>query len=260
MENFRLINQKQSRYLELVQFTDTHIFSDIKNEFDGINTFESFRQVINHARRANWPPDALLLTGDLVHDPTIEAYKNLLSVLQHVEAPVICLPGNHDSPNLMHNVLNTDGISTTKLIIGSDWIIIMLDTVIENSHSGKLAKNELELLEKHLQKYTDKFCLICLHHPPVNIGSPWMDAMGMENSAEFFSIIEKYNKVQGILWGHIHQEFNSTYRDILLMATPSTCVQFKPGSEMYTKDSKSAGYRNIRLFQNGKIETEVVRL
>lgn len=260
MDEYQLLNRKHGDYIQLVQLTDTHIFPDIEKDFDGVNTFESLKHVINYARQGNWPPDGILLTGDLVHDPTAQAYKNLLSVLEEMDVPVICLPGNHDSPDVMRNELNTGKISTKKLIVSDDWLIIMLDTVIENTHSGRLASSELELLDQYLQLHADKFSLICLHHPPVKIGSPWMDAMGLENSTDLFSIVDKHNHIKGILWGHIHQEFNSKYKDILLMAAPSTCVQFKPGTDKYTKDDIPAGYRNIRLYCNGKIETEIVRI
>ena len=260
MDYYQLINRKQSSYLQFVQLTDTHIFQDINKDFDGVNTYESLKRVIQFARQDHWPPDAILLTGDLVHDPTVEAYKNLLSVIQELEAPVICLPGNHDSPGLMYKQLNSKNVSTHKLIVTKHWIIIMLNTVIENSHSGKLESSELEYLDQTLQLFEDKFSLICLHHPPVKIGSPWMDAMGLENSTEFFSIVDKHNKIKGILWGHIHQEFSSKYNEILLMATPSTCIQFKPGTDKYTVDNLSAGYRNLKLFNNGEIETEIARL
>ena len=44
------------------------------------------------------------------------------------------------------------------------------------------------------------------------------------------------------------------------MSTPSTCMQFKPGSKDFALDDLAPGYRRIELFADGRIDTEVLRL
>jgi len=135
----------------------------------------------------------------------------------------------------------------------------MLDTFLPGTHAGMLQQGELEFLDQQLHAHKQKHVLICLHHPPVSIGSPWMDNMGLRNPDAFFSIIDKYNHVRIVLWGHIHQEFHGQHNQVKLIATPSTCVQFQPEADSYIKDMKSPGYRILKLFMNGETETEVIR-
>ena len=45
-----------------------------------------------------------------------------------------------------------------------------------------------------------------------------------------------------------------------LLASPSTCVQFAPGSEEFQVDSEAPGYRWLRLLPDGRLETGVSRV
>ena len=254
------IRQRHPDYLELIQFTDTHIFADEQALFDEVNTLQSLQSVIEFAKQTDWPPDAILLTGDLVHQPEEAAYRRLGGILATFEIPVYCLPGNHDTPELIYRHLVSGKIYMEKCFITPDWAIIMLDTWQAGNHSGRMDREELETLEQLLHQYRDRHCLLCLHHHPVSINCPWMDSMSLENPQDFFNIVDQFKQVRGILWGHIHQEFDRDRNQVKLMSTPSTCVQFKPRSESYTKDTVSAGYRVLRLCPDGSIMSRIKRI
>lgn len=254
------IKPRHQDYAELLQLTDMHIFADEKDRFDDVDTKASLNDVLNLAKNNNWPVDAILATGDLVHDPRTIAYERLREIFTEIGKPVFCLPGNHDSPVLMNKLLNNKNIKTSKSIEIGQWLIIMLDSYLLNSHSGQLHQDELDLLNELLKENQDKHVLVCLHHQPVEIGSEWMDSMCLENPEEFFAVLDKYTHVKAVLWGHIHQEFYAERNSVRLMAAPSTCVQFMPETREYLKDVRTAGYRYIKLNFSGEIETYILRL
>jgi len=260
MNDHYKIEPSHQDYAELLQITDTHIFADEKDTFDDVDTQASLKEVLGLARENDWPVDTILATGDLVHDARTIAYERLLEVFTSIEEPVFCLPGNHDSPDLMYELLNTSNVHTSKSIEIGAWVIIMLDSFLLNTHAGQLQQDELDLLGELLDKHQDKHVLVCLHHPPVEIGSVWMDGMRLNNPQEFFAILDRYHHVKAVLWGHIHQEFNAERKGIRLMASPSTCVQFMPESGEYRKDDRAAGYRYLKLHSSGEIETYARRL
>ncbi len=66
--------------------------------------------------------------------------------------------------------------------------------------------------------------------------------------------------VKGIVCGHVHQDMNVMHKGIRVMATPSTCVQFKPQSDDFALDTVSPGWRELTLHANGEITTQVQRL
>jgi Icc protein len=43
---------------------------------------------------------------------------------------------------------------------------------------------------------------------------------------------------------------------VRVMTTPSTCVQFAPGSAKFAIDPRPPGYRRLTLHADGRIETE----
>ena len=254
------LSQRHKDRVELLQFTDTHIYPAPGQRFDGVDTEKTLVQVIAHARKFHRPPDAILLTGDLVHEPEPAAYERLARILETESSPVFCIPGNHDEPTLMHKILATGKISTGKSILCNRWIVVLLDTYLPDTHAGKLGEKELAFLDLTLTGHKDKHALICLHHPPVSVGSPWMDRMGLQNPGDLFSVTDRHPQVRGILCGHIHQEFNCVRSNVQIMATPSTCVQFMPHSDGYARDVTAPGYRRIHLHDTGEILGGVSRI
>ena len=252
--------QQQARpdYITLVQITDTHIMENPEQTFDGLDTLHSLKLVLKNIQEHE-EFDAVLVTGDLVHDPVDNAYARLANQLKQVAAPVYCIAGNHDDPSIMARNLNSGNLSTSNLASFEHWQVCMLNTWKQGTHGGRLPREELDFLDQTLSE-SSKHAMIVLHHPPVSIDSPWMDAMQLENPGDLFAIVDRHKQVRLIIWGHIHQEFAGTYNKVQLLATPSTCIQFTPRASQYSRDAKPPGYRRLMLHSTGKIETEIIRV
>ena len=116
------------------------------------------------------------------------------------------------------------------------------------------------LLERLMQKHSDLHTLVCLHHPPMPIGSSWLDAIGLENASEFFAIVKRYKHLKAILCGHAHQAFAGKQHNIRVFCSPSTSIQFKPNTKVFEQDDVSIGGRWLLLHDNGMIESNVIRI
>lgn len=259
MPDKTVILPRDPERVHLVQLTDPHMLGDAETRFDGVDTDATLGVVVAAVNALDRPPDAVLVTGDLVHEPEPAAYDRLAQQLQDLHAPVFCLPGNHDDPAMMHARLNRDGISTRRLVAIGGWLLIMLDTWEPGTHAGRLPPAELQFLRDSLESTDQAAVLIALHHPPVNIGSPWMDAMGLENPQDLFAVLDAYPAVRGVIWGHVHQEFHLYRRGVELYGSPSTCVQFSPGADHYARDDLPPGFRDLVLRADGVIESRVQR-
>ncbi|MBI2970704.1 MAG: phosphodiesterase, partial [Gammaproteobacteria bacterium] len=212
--------------VRVLQITDTHIASDPADRYDGVDTAATLAAVIARVNRLSPPADLILLSGDLADDPTPVAYRRLLDLLAPLRAPVFCLPGNHDDPVILRSNMNRGRISTPRAVQAAQWLILLLDTWLPGTHGGLLSEAELDFLRRQLANAGERHVLVCLHHPPVAIGSPWMDAMALENPERLFTILDRSDQVRAVIWGHIHQVFESERRGVLLLGSPSTCVQF----------------------------------
>lgn len=250
----------QARGVRLVQLTDTHLFGDPAGDFDGVDTARSLLDVVGLVLAHDWPADAVLVTGDLAHEPTAQAYRRLRDCLAALDAPTHFLPGNHDDPAIMREVLGERAHVAVRGITLGAWRLVFLNTHIPGTHAGRVDSAGLAGLRRELSTHRDRPVLILLHHHPVAIGSPWMDSMGLRNAPDLARIVGDFPNVGALVFGHIHQLFETRLGGARVLGTPSTCVQFTPGSDRYSKDSATAGYRWLYLHPDGSLETGVRRL
>ncbi|MEJ2611361.1 MAG: 3',5'-cyclic-AMP phosphodiesterase [Candidatus Thiodiazotropha sp.] len=243
--------------LKVLQLTDSHLYADPSRCLLGINTLQTFDQVLAMALQESGRPDLLLGTGDLVHDASDSGYKRLLGRLKLTEIPTYCLPGNHDLPCKMKQLLNQDNVHCIPSVQAKEWSLIFLDSTIPGSDGGDLGEKQMKLLKLLLEVHPDKHTLICMHHHPLPVRSGWLDTMVLQNSNAFFDLVTKHPQVKGILCGHIHQTFEETYQGIKILGTPSTCVQFSVGEDNFAIDPTPPGYRWLSLEPDGEIISEV---
>lgn len=101
--------------------------------------------------------------------------------------------------------------------------------------------------------------MVCLHHHPVDIGSDWMEKIGLKNRDAFWQVIDRHPQVKVVLWGHIHQDLQQQRNGVQLLASPSTCIQFARGSSDFAVEPLAPGYRWFELEASGDYSTEVCR-
>jgi Icc protein len=228
--------------------------------FLGINTEYYFHVVLELAFAEHFHFDLILLTGDLAQHPCSAIYQRILNSLEVHNTPCICLPGNHDDYQLMQQIFNTGLVSCKKQIFLENWQLICLNSQIPGEPGGRLSKEELLFLEDCLTGNPNHHALIAVHHHCLETKSAWMDTMIIENNQELLAIINQYPQTKAITTGHIHQDMDITIEGVRFLGTPSTCFQFKPESKTFSLDTTAPGYRLIKLYEDGRIESGITRL
>jgi len=244
--------------LNILHLTDCHLTKNEDGELLGMNTRDSLDAVLNEVNKLHAEPDYVLATGDLAQDASSDAYQYFKSKMSRFACPVSWFPGNHDDRDVMRQVVG-GGSELNKVFRIGCWQFILLDSMVSGNVHGFLDGNELKVLETTLNERPDLHTIVCLHHHPVDIESAWLDNIGLRNRDEFFKIVDQFDNVKAILWGHIHQQLDEQREGVNLYATPSTCIQFLPKSNDFAVDTISPGYRWLKLFPDGVIETDVVR-
>ncbi len=246
--------------LRILQITDFHLFGDPRTKLLGVNTQNTFDAVLGLARMRDWPPDVIVVTGDLAQDGSAETYRRLRGHLVALDVPIYWLPGNHDDISVMADCLSGDNVKAEGSFCKGKWQVILLDSTVPDKVGGYLGEDELERLDRCLDGHPDYHALICLHHQPVSIGCAWMEPIGLDNAGPFFAVVDRHPQVRGVVWGHVHQDLTVQRKGVPLLAAPSTCFQFKPNSDKFTIDGQLPGYRLLLLQPDGAIQTEVRRL
>lgn len=251
----------QDQPIRIIQISDCHLFENRYIELLGMNTEESFQSVISLIKKENTENKLSLLiaTGDIAQTPSERTYARFLDVMQTFEQPCVWLQGNHDLGNLFlakrHNAANMNIIT-----LGSDWLLIMLNSSNDNEIGGCFSSNELNWLTEQLKSYPERHIIIALHHHPLKIYSTWLDQSGLSNAHDFWEIIDRAPQVKAVVHGHVHQVFEATRGSVQIWSCPSTCIQFKPHSETFSVDNLPPGYRWFDLHPDGRIDSGVSRI
>jgi Icc protein len=255
----------QNRPIRMIQISDSHLFESCDSRLIGMNTEESFQSVISLIKKENQDNKISLLvaTGDIAQTPSEKTYNRFLDTMQTFGQPCVWLQGNHDLSDIFLAQQNT--IANMNIVkLGSQWLIIMLNSSDDREISGQFSEKELAWLNKQLTKYPDNYIIIAMHHNPIHIQSKWLDNVGLTNATDFWAILDQAPQVKAVIHGHIHQNFESTFKTtrstIKVWACPSTCIQFKPLCDTFTLDNLPPGYRWFDLHTDGQINTGISRL
>ncbi len=247
--------------LRVVQVTDCHLFASPDGKLLGLNTEFSLGKVLELIEKEQPAMDLILATGDLAQDASLPAYRRLEAHLTAFKTPIYWLEGNHDKSVPMLEALQSQQghISPCVAKLGN-WSIILLDSTIPNEVPGELFDDDLAFLDRALTTAAGDHVMVCLHHHPVPMGCAWLDTQQIAGAERFFAVIDRHPCVRTIVWGHVHQEYAGTRNGVELFSAPSTCVQFKPGSEDFAVDDTAPGYRWFDLYPDGHIESQVSRV
>ena len=254
-------NRTAMRPVQLLHLTDAHLFADPAGELYGVRTADSLDAVLQHALDSpGRRPDAVLVTGDIAEDESAAAYVNFRRAVRVSGAPVYCIPGNHDSPELMAVSLDADGIRFCGAHELGGWRLVLLSSHVPGDPAGQISAAGLHQLEADLHERPRQPTLVAVHHPPARVGSRWLDAVGLRNTEELLQVVARYPNARVIVSGHVHQQLDVRRDSLRILATPSTCAQFTPHTERCVMDQRPPGYRWLTLQPDGSIDTEVVWL
>lgn len=244
--------------IRILHLTDPHLFADPHGELRGTVTADSLQSVLDHYTAADWRAHRALVTGDLIQDDSERAYERFRDLLLLLKLRIHCVPGNHDVRALMKPICFRPPFSYCAWEEIGEWLLIGIDSCVSGQAGGEVSRNELERLSDVIMRSAAHHVMVFLHHPPIPMGSKWLDTVGINNGDELLERLRTLGRVRALAFGHVHQEYDDMYEGIRILATPSTCRQFKPGSETFAVDDNPPAYRRVELQPDGQVNTEVV--
>ena len=252
------------KIIKLFQISDSHCYSSDESQLEWsslcVYPNDSLKAMIAHLKEIKTTHQALMFTGDIAQEETSQTYQEVNKWFADFPIPVHAIPGNHDVTQLMSIYLK-DKINLSPIVRFGEWHAFMLDTRREGDTKGYL--DDLKKLEIQLNDVQeDHYIILFMHHHPLDVGSEVFDTIGLQRRSEFWNLLEKYPQVKAVFHGHTHQDFSGIYqfndkRKIHVFGTPATCVQVKPKQQTPIFDHANPGWREIILFPNGEIETNV---
>lgn len=158
----------------------------------------------------------------------------------------------------MQEILADHQLNYCTSIEHGNWLIVGIDSCVTGKAGGHVAATELDRLESEIGRSEMTHVMVCLHHPPVQVNSKWLDSVGLANADDFLARASASGNVKLALFGHVHQACEAEHKGITILGTPSTCRQFTPGSDIFAVDDHPPAYRRVNLYADGRFEHELI--
>lgn len=175
---------------------------------------EALKDIVTHHSDAAF----MLITGDLAHGGEPAAYKVLHDALTEFPLPTYFLLGNHDDRAAFRQAFpeaptDTNGF-VQQIVQTVEGPFILLDTNQTGTHSGVLCAKRLEWLQQALQENAGQTVFLGLHHPPLLLGIPPMDAISLAEPTELEKLVLQHGSVRAMFFGHVHRPIHGTWNGI----------------------------------------------
>lgn len=247
----------------ILQLTDCHLMVDPRAELKGICTRAFFDRVLAAVRTRHGALDRLIVTGDLTHDEQLATYESLRDLLAPWLPRLRLIPGNHDHRERMRQAFpeRIQQLGERNVFVEDvgGWRLLGLDSHVPGELHGRLGDEQRAWLDEQLTTYPGPV-VVFLHHPPILVGSQWLDRIGLQDAAEFLTLVRRHANVRAVVCGHVHQERTVAEPPAMIFTSPSTGVQFRTETISLEVDPVPPGFRVLELHSDGRIVSWVERV
>ncbi len=218
----------------IAQISDTHLLLDGP---DGQQRLADFNAVIDDINALDPAPDAIVHTGDIVHNGRADEYAAAAEILGRAKAPVYVMAGNKDDRAGLRAVFSCDGyLADEDTFIEYDVEelpvrLLMLDTVNMGSPKGTYCTRRIARLQKTLANDTDKPTAVFTHHPPfeVFVGPERFHFDDLDVMARLADTLKGSPHVIGLFCGHVHRPTFAQVGAIPATVIPSVATALRYG-------------------------------
>lgn len=237
--------------IRIVHLSDIHMTKNGEPIW-GVDVKRSFDLAIDKISEMKQDIDAIIVSGDISDNGSIESYQYVDSAFRKIGVPTYCCPGNHDNIEVLRYVCERGFIKIPQSVNIKGWKFIFLNSVVpdneelgKNKARGYLDAVSLKELEENIIKTAENIVIV-LHHPPIEPGG-WLNRKLLDNREEFNAIIRKYKQVKLVMYGHTHYNLQLKLEGILYSSPSSIGFAFDKKLPKFEIAKGQEGYNVLCL-------------
>lgn len=249
--------------IKIIQITDIHMLSKEETDIYGINPYSLLYKLIESIKLIE-DVDCIIITGDIANRGEYDAYIIVNKLFSKLNCPIYWLQGNHDLSEVMLQVSNKVTIQSDKSFKIKNTKFILLQSVMRdegdlssNKARGYLFDYEMSFLKRELDENNFENCVVALHHPPV-LSNSWADRRILDNRLEFIALLDQYQKVKVVLYGHQHIAQHTLLNDINYITSTPVSYHYNPNGERFSLLENTHGFGIIIIDNEGNVNAENV--
>lgn len=252
--------------MRLLQLSDPHLLADPAGLCRGRASLNllghGVQQALTQLERQGDAPDLLLITGDLCQDESWLGYVQLRELLTDLDIPVALLPGNHDHTTLLAAALGRRAALAPALLTCNGVDLLLLDSHRPGALAGWLGPGQLTWLQQLLARRQRRPLVVAMHHPPVPIGDPGLDAIALRDAADLLTLLQPVTSLVAVLFGHVHQHWQGGLPgrpEVPLLGCPSTLCSFAAVQPCPLGRPEDPGGRLVVVSGDGSLRQQLLR-
>ena len=215
---------------KIVWLTDLHIGAHW--EGSNIDLARNLAQIVRMIRRYHSDAAACVISGDLTESGGEAEYDALTALLSDIQVPLLAMIGNHDRRDALMSAFPPpgralEGFQQYRVDVGG-LSVIALDTHIPGEPGGMLCETRRAWLADELARTPDTPVLVFMHHPPVELGLPMLDAMRCADGEEILDLMAGAGNVAHLFCGHVHRPTSGVARGVPFATLRAVSMQAPP--------------------------------
>ncbi|MFE9444979.1 metallophosphoesterase family protein [Streptomyces sp. NPDC006602] len=244
--------------MRILHLSDTHLERTDAPNKQGVNATESLRLMLTELRHQRGV-DAVVVTGDLANDGSVEAYTALKELVgefaRSLGAPVFYTTGNHDERVAFgkvlgsghpepESVLETEASERSAVSTVADgWRVVTLDSLVPGRGHGRLSRAQLDWLREVLREPAAQGTILAFHHPPITLDVDTQRVFGLRNPEDLAAVI-RGTDVRVVLTGHFHLQLFGFLASVPVWVTPGVVNRIDltaaPGTERAVRGASAS--------------------
>ncbi|MGW0943840.1 metallophosphoesterase family protein [Streptomyces sp. NPDC002623] len=242
--------------MRIIHLSDTHIGRVDGPDGRRVDATDSLRLIL-HELRHQRDVDAVVVTGDLADDGSVEAYTTVRELVgafaRSLDAPVFYTTGNHDERSAFTKVLGNGHADAVRDLPGTEraavstiggWRIVTLDSLVPGKVYGRLGAGQLEWLRDVLSTPAEHGTVLAFHHPPIALGvSATQQVFGLRDPEGLAEAI-RGSDVRAVLTGHFHLQLCGFLASVPVWVTPGVVNRIDlataPGTERAVRGASAS--------------------